>query len=420
MRPRPGDAGENCLNLVVYVLRMDCVVLAAGEGKRMRPLTTKRPKVMLPLANRPMMEHLVLAAREAGITNFIFVVGYGEREIRRYFGDGAGWGVTISYAPQRQQMGTADALKSVRDFVSGRFLTLNGDMIVTSHDLANLARCSSPCMSISSTDHPSDYGVVTVKDRKVVSLEEKTKNPKSNMINAGAYLFDTSIFDLVDQVRPSSRGELELTDALGVLISEENLSAYQLSSWMDVGHPWDMLDANTTLLGTAVSDSKGIVEDGVSISGSVLIGEGTVIKSGTYIEGNCIIGKDCRIGPHAYIRGSTSVGDNCHIGHCTELKNSIIMNGTKIPHFNYVGDSVIGSGCNFGAGTKVANLRHDHANVKVCGSDTRRKKFGAVIGDNVQFGINCSINVGTVIGSNTSFAPGSYIEGFIGENSCIR
>jgi bifunctional UDP-N-acetylglucosamine pyrophosphorylase/glucosamine-1-phosphate N-acetyltransferase len=96
------------------------------------------------------------------------------------------------------------------------------------------------------------------------------------------------------------------------------------------------------------------------------------------------------------------------------------MSGTKIPHFNYLGDSIIGSGCNFGAGTKGANLRHDHANVRVCGKDTRRKKFGAIIGDGVQFGINCSINVGAVIGSNAQFAPNSYIEGCIGENAIIR
>lgn len=164
----------------------------------------------------------------------------------------------------------------------------------------------------------------------------------------------------------------------------------------------------------------GVIEEGVSITGTVILGEGSVIKSGTCIEGPCIIGKDCTIGPHAFIRRSTSIGDNCHIGHCSEVKNSIVMNGTKIPHFNYIGDSVIGSGCNFGAGTKVANLRHDHATVKVCGTDTRRKKFGAVIGDNIQFGINCSINVGTMIGSNASFGPGSVIEGCLGENTCIR
>ncbi len=399
---------------------MECVVLAAGEGKRMRPLTTKRPKVMLPLANRPMIEHLVLAAKAAGITDFIFVVGYGEREIRRHFGDGSHYGITISYVPQRQQMGTADALRSARDLVSGKFLAMNGDMIVTTDDIRQLIRRPSPCMSISSTDHPSDFGVVVVREEKVISLEEKSKEPRSNLINAGAYLFDPHIFELVDDVKLSSRGELELTDALNIYIQAGKLSAYHLSAWMDVGYPWDMLDANTTLMADLDSRNQGSIEEGVSISGAVTIGEGSVIKSGTYIEGPCIIGKNCRIGPHAYIRGSTSIGDECHIGHCSELKNSIIMSGTKIPHFNYVGDSIIGNRCNFGAGTKVANLRHDHATVKVCGKDTRKKKFGAIIGDDVQFGINCSINVGAMIGSNSGFAPGSVIEGCIGENFRIR
>jgi UDP-N-acetylglucosamine diphosphorylase / glucose-1-phosphate thymidylyltransferase / UDP-N-acetylgalactosamine diphosphorylase / glucosamine-1-phosphate N-acetyltransferase / galactosamine-1-phosphate N-acetyltransferase len=399
---------------------MECVVLAAGEGKRMRPLTAKRPKVMLPLANRPMMEHLVLAVKETGIKDFIFVVGYGEREIRKHFGDGSGFGINVTYAPQRHQNGTADAVRSVSDLITGPFLLLNGDMILKSKDIANICQCKTPCMGISTTDHPGDYGVVLVEGDHVVSLEEKSKQPKSNLINAGAYLFSTDIFDRVSKVRPSARGELELTDALAGLITEKKLGAYRLSYWMDVGHPWDMLDANATLMNQIPTQNLGTVEEGVSIHGPVVIGEGSVIRAGSYIEGPCIIGKNCRIGPHAYIRGSTSIGDDCHIGHCSEIKNSIIMAGTKVPHFNYLGDSVIGSNCNFGAGTKGANLRHDHANVRVCGKDTRKKKFGAVIGDNVQFGINCSINVGAVIGSNAQFAPNSFIEGCIGENAIIR
>ena len=399
---------------------MECVVLAAGEGKRMRPLTAKRPKVMLPLANRPMMEHLVLAAREAGITDFIFVVGYGEREIRRHFGDGSGFGIHIRYAPQRQQRGTADALRSARDFVTGPFLLLNGDMIVKSPDIANLCSCQAPCMSTSTTDHPQDYGVVVVENGLVTTLEEKSKHLGSSQINAGAYFFSPDIFELIDRVQTSSRGELELTDALSYYIEEKKLTSYQLSHWMDVGNPWDMLDANLTLIGNFSTELKGTVEEGVTLQGTVIVGEGSVVKSGTYIEGPCIIGKNCRVGPHAYIRGATSIGDDCHIGHCSEIKNSIIMNGTKIPHFNYIGDSIIGTECNFGAGTKIANLRNDHANVRVCGKDTRRKKFGAVIGDGVQFGINCSINVGTMIGSNARFAPNSYITGCIGENAIIR
>jgi bifunctional UDP-N-acetylglucosamine pyrophosphorylase/glucosamine-1-phosphate N-acetyltransferase len=254
----------------------------------------------------------------------------------------------------------------------------------------------------------------------VTGLEEKSKQPQSALINAGAYLFSPDIFDAVDRVQTSGRGELELTDALFGYIAGKKLTTHQLSYWMDVGNPWDMLDANLTLLSLLHSDIKGTVEDCVSMKGTVIIGEGSVVKSGTCIEGPCIIGKDCRIGPHAFIRGATSINDDCHIGHCTELKNSIIMKGTKIPHFNYIGDSIIGSGCNFGAGTKIANLRHDHATVRVCGKDTRKKKFGAVIGDGVQFGINCSINVGTMIGSNARFAPHTYIAGCIGENAIIK
>lgn len=275
-------------------------------------------------------------------------------------------------------------------------------------------------MGISTTDHPGDYGVVLVENGVVTSLEEKSKNPKSNQINAGAYLFSPDIFEAIDKIHPSTRGELELTDALNGLIEKKVLQAHHLSYWMDVGHPWDMLDANATLMGTIMPENAGTVEDGVMFHGPVIVGEGSVVKSGTYIEGPCMIGKNCRIGPHAYIRGATSIGDDCHIGHSTELKNSIVMSGTKVPHFNYIGDSVIGSGCNFGAGTKIANLRNDHANIRVCGKDTRRKKFGAVIGDDVQFGINCSVNVGAMIGSGAQFAPNSYIEGCIGENAVIR
>ena len=399
---------------------MECVVLAAGEGKRMRPLTAKRPKVMLPVANRPMMEHLVLAAKEAGITDFVFVVGYGEREVRSYFGDGSRWGIRIRYSRQRQQAGTADALLSAKDFVTGPFLAMNGDMILTSADIARMIHTPAPSMGTSTTDHPGDFGVVLVEGDMVISLDEKSAHPKSNIINAGVYLFAPEIFDLLAQVRLSSRGELELTDALAVMIGKHLLRAVPLPTWMDLGYPWDLLDANATLLGSIGTQNEGTVEEDVHLSGPVVIGKGSVIKSGTYIEGPCIIGKNTKIGPHAYIRGATSIGDDCHIGHCTELKNSIVMAGTKIPHFNYIGDSVIGSGCNFGAGTKIANLRHDHAPVKVAGRDTRHSKFGAVVGDNVKFGINCSVNVGSVIGSGAHFAPGSYINGKFGENSKIR
>lgn len=399
---------------------MQCVVLAAGEGKRMRPLTARRPKVMLPIANSPIMEHLVLAARDAGISDFIFVVGYFEREIRNHFGDGSDLGVDITYVTQRQQLGTADALRATRGLVNGRFLLLNGDMVLRRDDIERLCRMGAPSMGIHRADNPQDYGVVTVESDRITGLEEKSEQPKSTLINAGAYVFDPDIFDLLAGITISGRGEYELTDALALYISERSLSAYKLSYWLDVGRPWDLLDANEALLASRNHEQHGVIEDGCTIPDTVSIGKGSVIKAGTYIEGACVIGEGCIIGPRAYIRGSTAIGDDCHIGHSTEIKNSIIMPSTNIPHFNYIGDSVVGSGCNFGAGTKVANLRHDKETVKVCGRSTGRRKFGAIIGDNVLFGINCSVNVGSLIGSNTRVAPHSLVQGCIEDGSIIR
>ena len=399
---------------------MQCVVLAAGEGKRMRPLTARRPKVMLPIANRPMMEHLVLAARDAGITEFVFVVGYFEREIRNHFGDGSDLGVHITYVTQRHQLGTGDALRATAGLVDDRFLLLNGDMVLRRDDIERLYRMDAPCMGVHETDHPQDYGVVTVEEDRITGLEEKSEHPKSTLVNAGAYLFDPDIFDLLTGITISGRGEYELTDALASYIRKRTLTAYKLAYWLDVGQPWDLLDANEALLFSLDHEQHGTIEDGCTVPDTVSTGKGTVIRAGTYIEGHCVIGENCIIGPHAYIRGSTAIGDGCHIGHATEIKNSIVMPSTNIPHFNYVGDSVVGSGCNFGAGTKVANLRHDNEAVKVCGKNTGRRKFGAIIGDNVLFGINCSVNVGSLIGSNTRVAPHSLVEGCIEDGSIIR
>jgi len=399
---------------------MQCVVLAAGEGKRMRPLTAHRPKVMLPIGNRPMLAHLVDAVVAAGISELIMVVGYGEQSIRSWFGNGADRGISIRYVSQRRQKGTADALNTAKDLVSDRFLMLNGDMILSTEDIAALMAEQPPAMGVSTTDRPEDYGVVTTKGDRVTGLEEKSREPQGNQINAGAYLFDSGIFPLLEKVQHSSRGELELTDALGHYIGEGSLTGHHLRTWRDLGHPWDLLAANESYLSGIEAVNNGTVEEGVVLKGTVSVGEGTVIKSGTYIEGPCIIGKDCRIGPHAYLRGSTAIGDGCHVGHAVELKNTILLENTKVPHFNYIGDSVIGSDCNFGAGTKVANLRHDHNPVKAGGVTTGRMKMGAIIGDGVKFGINCAVNPGAVIGSGVSVAPHTLVEGVIEDNTRMR
>ena len=399
---------------------MQCVILAAGEGSRMRPLTTSRPKVMLPLAGKPSLEHLIRNVKEAGISDIIIVVGYREEAIRDHFGDGSGFGVSIKYVVQRKQLGTADALRTAEPFVTDTFLMLNGDMVITVDDLQKICETKAPVMAVSTTSHPQDFGVVTLNGDKIASLEEKSLEPKSNIINAGAYLFGTEIFAILRKVSPSSRGEYELTDALMDYIAENRLTAHQLALWMDVGYPWDMLTANEYILSFVEDTRLGVIEENVVIRGPVYFAKGTVIKSGTYIEGPVIIGENTTVGPNAYLRPGTTVGCDCHIGHAVEIKNSIIFDKTKVPHYNYIGDSVIGSGCNFGAGTKIANLRHDHGIVKVAGISTGRKKFGAVIGDNVLFGINCSVNTGSSIGSGCKIAPNTLVTGKLDNDTVVK
>ena len=399
---------------------MDCVVLAAGEGRRMRPLTANRPKVMLPLANRPILEHLIVAARDAGMEEFVLVVGYREREVRSCFGNGERLGVRIRYVTQRRQLGTGDALRACEGLVSGPFLLLNGDMVVRSDDLRALAARRPPVIGLFRSSHAQDFGTVSMEGERVVDLAEKVPNPSGDLINAGAYLLGPEIFGLLGAIGRSERGEYEITDALSALIREGSVTGYPLSFWLDVGHPWDLLEANERLLSSWTFEREGTVEPGAMLSGDVAIGPGSVVRTGTVIEGPCIVGRDCRIGPHAYIRGATSIGNGCHVGHCSEVKNSVILPGTRIPHFNYVGDSVIGSDCNLGAGTKIANLRNDRAPVEACGRSTGRVKFGAIVGDRVSFGINCSVNAGAVVGSGCSFAPQSYVHGCIREGTEMR
>jgi UDP-N-acetylglucosamine diphosphorylase/glucosamine-1-phosphate N-acetyltransferase len=399
---------------------LKAVILAAGEGNRMRPLTSNRPKVMLPIANRPIVEHLLIEVKEAGIREFIFVVGYCDEQVRDYFGNGEKWGVAIDYSEQRKQLGTADAIRMVEGAVDGNFLVINGDVIVGREDIRRLKAKKQSTMSVIEVKDPRGLGMVELAAGKVVSIYEKTEMPPSLTANAGLYLFTPEIFGAIAKTEKSPRGEYEITDSLQLLMGTKNGLHYQeLQSWLDLSYPWDLLQANESMLAGLQPQQLGTVEENVVLKGAVAIGRDTVIKSGAYIEGPVIIGEGCAIGPNCYIRPSTAIGDGCHIGAAVEVKNSIIMRGTKIPHFNYIGDSVIGEKCNLGAGTKIANLRLDKGNIRIAGIDTRRRKLGAIIGDNVETGINASINVGSMIGDKTFIGPGAFAHGVIRPGSKI-
>jgi len=394
---------------------MKCVILAAGEGNRMHPLTYTRPKVMLPIAGKPILEWNLLNARAAGLKEFIFVVSYKSEMVREYFGDGKPWNVKINYVNQGKAMGTAHAIGTVEPFVND-CIVLCGDTIFGTNDIKQIAKKGIK-IGLVKIDNATEYGIVELKKNHVVKIYEKMEHPLSNIINAGIYHFNKHIFGAIQKTEKSPRGEFEITDSINMLVSKEPMEGVFLKEWRDVVYPWHLLDANEELLKKLKTKIQGTIEKNVTVKGIVVAGKGTVIRSGTYIEGPVVIGNNCKIGPNCYIRPYTTIGDHCHVGNACEVKNSIIMDYSNVPHLNYVGDSIIGHHCNLGAGTTVANLRLDKNNIVVTLNgkkiDSKRRKLGMVMGDNVQTGINSIINVGTMIGNNVFIGLGAMAKGEI-------
>ena len=396
---------------------MKAVVLVAGKGTRMEPLTSDCPKVMLQVANKPILEHILNSAVEAGIEGFVFITGYLEEQIKAHFGDGSKWGVSIEYVQQKEQLGTANAIGYARGHVEGAFLVLNGDMLIGQEDLKPLlSRKEEAVICVKEVENPSDFGVLETENNKVVRIIEKPKNPPTNLANAGIYLFRESMFDFIDRTQPSVRRELEITDSIQMLIDSGAPVGYSplTGRWIDIGYPWDLLKANEHLLKDLKGSCEGTVEPYATIKGEVAIGKGTLIRNGSYIEGPVVIGENCDIGPNCFIRPSTAIGNRVRVGNAVELKNTIVMEGTHVGHLSYVGDSVIGRGCNFGAGTKVANLRHDGKNIKVILKgrilDSGRRKLGVIMGDDVHTGINTSINIGVIMEKGRVTLPGEVVK----------
>lgn len=400
--------------------KLKTVILAAGEGSRMRPLTYTRPKVMLPIANKPILEYLLIEAKEAGVTDFIFVVGYHDEQVRNYFGDGNKWSVDIRYSYQSKQSGTADALRMVEGMIDGNFLMMNGDIILKSDDIKGLIEKNNNAIGVIEVKDPKGLGMIEIKNGNVVKIYEKIEKPPTNLANAGLYLFTPLIFEAISRTSKSPRGEYEITDSLQIIIDQgQTVSGYEISYWLDLSYPWHLLSAGESILPDVKVENHGKVESNTVINGPVSIGARTIIRSGSYIVGPAVIGEDCEIGPNCFIRPFTSIGNGCHVGAAVEIKNSIIMNRTKVPHLNYVGDSVIGEDCNLGAGTKIANLRFDGANINVSGIDTGRRKLGAIIGDRVKTGINASINTGSMIGNDVFIGPGAVVTGIVSPESRV-
>ena len=400
---------------------MRAVVLAAGRGVRFQPLTLTKPKCMLPVGGSPLLEWLFKALKEAGVREVLTVLSPEGWKVKE-FCDVSGLGLKASYRMDKHPKGTGSSLTLAESFTKNRvFLTVYGDLYLSSgmvkgfleKALKRLKEGFKAALATVKVGSPREYGVVQVKgEGRVLKVLEKPESPRSNLANAGIYLFKPAIFKAIRLVRASPRGEIELTEAVNILAEEGSVYAVTVPSvgWLDVGRPWDLLEANRRALSERKGKVEGVVESQAVLHGDVTVEKGATVRFGSVVEGPAFIGSGCTVEPFARIRPYTSLGRNVKVGSFCEVKNSIVMDGSKISHLCYVGDSILGENCNLGAGTLLANLRLDEQPVKVKIKGVKvssgLRKFGVILGDEVKTAVNVSIMPGVKVGPRSLIGPG--------------
>lgn len=388
---------------------MQAIILAAGKGTRFSPLSETRPKPLFSLFGKSILEHN-LDELQGLVDEAIIVVGYKKEMITEKIGERYG-SIKIIYVEDTKIEGTASAARLAIPFLKERFLLLNGDDFYCREDIKK-AIAKFPSVVAKEHQNPSSFGVIEEERGFVKDMVEKPVDPTSNLVNTALFCWPKEILDY--KIEKSERGEYETTELLRQFIKEKKMNVCRASFWVPASCPWDIFDAVPYLFKKQKKARKGKIERGAVLKGDVIVGEGTVIKSGSYIEGPVYIGKDCVIGPNCFLRPGTVIEDGCKVGQAVEIKNSLIGKGTFASHLAYIGDSIIGENCNFGAGTITANFRHDAGSIRtmVRGElvDTKRVKFGTVMGDNVKTGIHTIIYPGRKIWPNKTTLPGEKVE----------
>jgi UDP-N-acetylglucosamine diphosphorylase/glucosamine-1-phosphate N-acetyltransferase len=411
---------------------MKAVLLAAGEGVRLQPVTSTRPKHLIRVGGKPILEHCLEAVKACGITEAVIVTHYMADAIRQHFGDGAKLGLKLEYAEQSAVLGTGNAVSVAEPFVDGDFVLVYGDLLFASDALKSVvslyaAEKPAAVMAVVPVEKPESYGIIELADaNRVKRIVEKPSagEAPSNLANAGLYVFSKEIFSEIKQVKASVRGEWELTDALSLLAKNgKSVLAAEISKadWLDIGRPWDLLEANSWALKRMEHAVYGNVEEGAHLVGPVTVAETARVRSGAYVEGPTFIGEGSDVGPNCFIRACTSIGKNVRVGNACEVKNSIIMDGTHVGHLSYVGDSVLGERCNLGAGTIMANYRFDAGAVKMLVKDkvvdSGRRKLGAILGDDVKTGVNSVLMPGVKVGAGSWVGANFMVERDLPANS---
>ena len=326
---------------------MKGIILHGGHGTRLRPLTHTGPKQLLPIANKPMSEYCLKSIIETGITEIAIIIGgVGSDKVKEYYGTGERFGVKISYIEQDEPKGIAHAIRLCKDFICNeKFLVFLGDNIIQKSIVEFTERFKKSnfdsTVLLCEVDNPSRFGIAEVKNKKIIKIIEKPKVPPSNLAVTGIYLLTPKIFDVIDNLKPSWRNELEITDALDDLLKENDNISYEIITdyWKDTGTPEDIIHANGEII-KKMTEGFEDKYDEFNISGKLIVGKDCKIDSDVIIKGPVIIGDNCRIEHGAIIGPNASIGDDSQISKC-QITNSIVMKNCKINSNQKITNSII-------------------------------------------------------------------------------
>jgi glucose-1-phosphate thymidylyltransferase len=350
------------------------LILSGGKGTRLRPLTYTSAKQLVPIANKPVLFYGIEAMADAGIRDIGIVVGDTQAEIRTAVGDGARWGVRVTYIEQDAPRGLAHAVKISEPFI-GRdpFVMYLGDNLlnkgITQFVQDFIRDAPAAQILLARVPDPQMFGVAELRDGKVVRLVEKPKEPIGDHALVGVYMFGPQVFESVNRIRPSFRNELEITDAIQDLIDRGLTVRPQVVDgwWKDTGKLEDMLEANRLILETFERRLDGHIDAESRVEGKVIVETGAIVER-SVIRGPAIIGRGARI-TQAYIGPFTSIMNDVVIQD-TEIEHSIVLECSSLRDLaNRVTDSLIGK------------------NVRIYREPVKPSAFRFMLGDNSEVGI---------------------------------
>lgn len=330
---------------------MKGLILSGGKGTRMRPITHTAAKQLLPVANKPILFYGIEALKSAGIKEIgVIISPETGPDVKAIVGDGSRWGLKIDYILQAEPLGLAHAVKTARPFLGDDpFVMYLGDNLIKDGVAPLVERFNQANVDafilLKEVSNPSSFGVAELAQNNghIVCLEEKPAKPKSNLALVGVYLFNKNIHKAIDEIRPSKRGELEITDAIQRLIDTNfKVGSHVLTSWwLDTGKKDDMLEANRVVLDEMIDVAMlGVLQDNSRVSGRVHIGKGSLLKNCT-VRGPAMIGDNCLL-ENSYVGPFTSIGNGAHVSHA-EIEHSILRENCQIIDFHgRIADSLIG------------------------------------------------------------------------------